>query len=558
MPARSQSRNLWPFAKKKRVVLSKEELKRIGDTQRRAMEADLQRARGGSSASSHRGSSAPSRTATHTPSSVSYKGYTIKPTEDGESWVIPKLDRDSHFDTLKDAKAFLTSWKKNPNVAKKLVKTTQKGGKSVLKFYDTLQGQVSRITGVPRAIVGKLVGEKNPKPAGVPKNYDAVSIRSSAGDADDVRRALEGAGIPAIVITTPLTSTGRPMSSPYSVWTPKKTYRRAVKLAEQAYFARHPERNPTLSSYWVSVSGQREYFKDINDANAAAQAEANRTGKPAARNDVSGGKSIFYPKRQGNPGSFKITEVRYDRESNKTWAFVRTQQFSEWFSVSGHVAKSQLKGLLHHSVDKKLESFGVHPSDRLAKNKKGNPKNPQSGAEEMYESFHGKPAEGVTVVEEEFHEHEWLAPLGVLVNYRVATLSGFDVLIGVDDETAAEQDFDETAANAETIFLSANEDGTQIYFKGGDQSLPLDRFKMGESTDWYRDDMIIGVLYEITYRTKKKFDKFQLTDYFHHLGEETGDQPMLRYDPLSPHQYVSGGKYKIKMPLIGMSPGIEN
>ena len=419
MPARSQSRNLWPFAKKKRVVLSKEELKRIGDTQRRAMEADLQRARGGSSASSHRGSSAPSRTATHTPSSVSYKGYTIKPTEDGESWVIPKLDRDSHFDTLKDAKAFLTSWKKNPNVAEKLVKTTRKGGKSVLKFYDTLQGQVGRITGVPRAIVGKLVGGKN-------------------------------------------------------------------------------------------------------------------------------------------PGAFTITEVRYDRESNKTWAFVRTQQFSEWFSVSGHVAKSQLKGLLHHSVDKKLESFGVHPSDRLAKNKKGNPKNPQSGAEEMYESFHGKPAEGVTVVEEELHEDEWLAPLGVLVNYRVATLSGFDVLIGVDDETAAEQDFDETAANAETIFLSANEDGTQIYFKGGDQSLPLDRFKMGESTDWYRDDMIIGVLYEITYRTKKKFDKFQLTDYFHHLGEETGDQPMLRYDPLSPHQYVSGGKYKIKMPLIGMSPGIEN
>ena len=463
MPARSQSRNLWPFAKKKRVVLSKEELKRIGDTQRRAMEADLQRARGGSSASSHRGSSAPSRTATHTPSSVSYKGYTIKPTEDGESWVIPKLDRDSHFDTLKDAKAFLTSWKKNPNVAEKVVKTTRKGGKSVLKFYDTLQGQVGRITGVPRAIVGKLVGGKN-------------------------------------------------------------------------------------------------------------------------------------------PGAFTITEVRYDRESNKTWAFVRTQQFSEWFSVSGHVAKSQLKGLLHHSVDKKLESFGVHPSDRLASNArkrfwvvtangellntyatkkeaesyarnvghasgikatvkdshKENPKNPQSGAEEMYESFHGKPAEGVTVVEEELHEHEWLAPLGVLVNYRVATLSGFDVLIGVDDETAAEQDFDETAANAETIFLSANEDGTQIYFKGGDQSLPLDRFKMGESTDWYRDDMIIGVLYEITYRTKKKFDKFKLTDYFHHLGEETGDQPMLRYDPLSPHQYVSGGKYKIKMPLIGMSPGIEN
>jgi hypothetical protein len=189
---------------------------------------------------------------------------------------------------------------------------------------------------------------------------------------------------------------------------------------------------------------------------------------------------------------------------------------------------------------------------------KGNTRNPQGAAEEMYESFHGKPAGASITVQEWLHEHNDLAILGVLVNFKVATLSGFDVFIGTEDAVSEERDFDETVADEKTVFLAANEDGTQVYFVGGDQSLPLDRFKMGESTDWYRDDMIVGVLYEITYRTKKKFDKFQLTDYFHHLGEETGDQPMLRYDPLSPHQYVSGGKYKIKMPLIGMSPGIEN
>jgi hypothetical protein len=190
--------------------------------------------------------------------------------------------------------------------------------------------------------------------------------------------------------------------------------------------------------------------------------------------------------------------------------------------------------------------------------KGGNPRNPEEQAAAMYESFHGKPAEGVTIIKEEFHEHEWLAPLGVLVNFKVATLSGFDLTVGTSDEDAEGQDFDETAATPETIFVAANETGTQLYFKGGDQSFPLDRCKMGENSDWYRDDMIVGILYEITYRTKKKFDKFQLTDYYHALGEETGDQPMLRYDPLSPHLYVSGGKYKIKMPLVGMSPGIEN
>ncbi len=187
---------------------------------------------------------------------------------------------------------------------------------------------------------------------------------------------------------------------------------------------------------------------------------------------------------------------------------------------------------------------------------KKNPKNPQQAAEDLYESFHGKPPEGVTIVQEEIHEHEHLAPLGVLVNFRVATLTGVDALIGTDDAEAHRQDYDETQANAETIFLAANEEGTQLYFRGGDQSLDLDRLKF--KGDWVKDDMIIGILYELTYRTRKKFDKFKLTDYYHNLGEETGDQPMLRYDPDSPHLFVTGGKYKIKMPLIGMSPGIEN
>ena len=107
------------------------------------------------------------------------------------------------------------------------------------------------------------------------------------------------------------------------------------------------------------------------------------------------------------------------------------------------------------------------------------------------------------------------------------------------------------------FFSASNEDGTQLFFVGGDQSLDLKAVKM-DGDDWLKDDMIIGVLYEITYRTRKKFDKFQLTDYYHELGEETGAQPLLRYEPLSPKLYISGGQYKIKKPVFGVSPGIEN
>jgi hypothetical protein len=45
--------------------------------------------------------------------STTFKGRAIKPTESG-AWVVPSIDKESEFDTLQDAKAFITSWKRNP------------------------------------------------------------------------------------------------------------------------------------------------------------------------------------------------------------------------------------------------------------------------------------------------------------------------------------------------------------------------------------------------------------------------------------------------------------
>lgn len=100
--------------------------------------------------------------------------------------------------------------------------------------------------------------------------------------------------------------------------------------------------------------------------------------------------------------------------------------------------------------------------------------------------------------------------------------------------------------NPQPVLLCSNEDGTQLYFVGGDQSLPLDDLKMGSGTDWLKDHMTIGVIDEITYRTRKAHDDFEVIDYFHQLGEETGRQPLLAYDTMNQALSISGGQYKIK------------
>jgi len=534
-----------------------------------------------------------------------------------------------------------TLWHRTIPAGNPVTDDLKQTGRAALKQYDRLTDTTGKVLGtvldLPRKWAGAIVGEKgNPRPAEVPRNYEVVSIRDQAQDAQDVKDALERNGIPAIIVTQRHTSIGTPIGSPYSVWTPKKTYRRAVRLAEQAYFARHPERlqpNPSAYPYWVESDGQRQYFADIKAANQAAQKVANETGRPAKRHDLQGGHSVFYPKRNPdkfdrcvrdvqarggpvnayavctaagtrNPAPPTLDELRatvtlagytpgvsyddnqliyaasqestgpgtyghpafeaiYHKETGwltvgDTHTFVPNPRGKTRFeecveSVTAAGTADDPRAVCAAAGRKKYGQAEMTRRAIAGRKHRGNPSNPHEQAAAMYESFHGKPPENEILVQEEFHVHEHLAPLGVLVNYKVATITGLNATIESSD---AKTDYDEAAADPNSIFVATNEQGTQLYFVGGDQSLDLKRLEFPD--ELVKDDMIIGTLYELTYRTRKKFDKFKLTDYYHGLGEDTGEQPLLRYDPLSPHQYVSGGAYKIEQPLIGMSPGIEN
>lgn len=156
-------------------------------------------------------------------------------------------------------------------------------------------------------------------------------------------------------------------------------------------------------------------------------------------------------------------------------------------------------------------------------------RNPNSGAD-LYHQFHGRPSTRTLEYRDEITEPDEYAGLGDLTEIKVRTLSGLEAVLSFKDNPP---------------LLAASPDGRQLVLQGGDQSLDLKSLKM-DSDKWLRDSMTIGVIDELTYSTEKQFHKFNLTDYYHRLGEETGVQPFLLYDPANQLLAITGGQYQVK------------
>jgi hypothetical protein len=196
--------------------------------------------------------------------------------------------------------------------------------------------------------------------------------------------------------------------------------------------------------------------------------------------------------------------------------------FTKWYNnllpqtAKGHRKSTLLKAWMEGwAAGKRVEKRG----------------NPESSASALYEDFHGRPPGKIKEVVTEVQEHEWLTQLGTLTELKVATLTNLDATLAFEGKGTPD--------------LCSSEEGHQLHIEGGDQSLDLKALKM-DGDKWYKESMVIGVLYELTYQTEKSFHKFRPTGYFHKLGEETGAQPFLLYDPVNKLLSVSGGQYEIK------------
>ncbi len=109
------------------------------------------------------------------------------------------------------------------------------------------------------------------------------------------------------------------------------------------------------------------------------------------------------------------------------------------------------------------------------------------------------------------------------------------------------------------VYLTSNEDGTQLFVVGGDQSLDLSGLNItGQSAN--KELITIGSVTNICYHAHKIFDgKREEFDYVHKFSEDShGPLPVLIYDRINRQLKLSGGVYKIERPLVGTSPGIED
>ena len=217
-------------------------------------------------------------------------------------------------------------------------------------------------------------------------------------------------------------------------------------------------------------------------------------------------------------------------------------------------AAGVMTALSHTSLKSKAQAAIT----KFIKKKNPRSKNPTAEAEQMYELFHGMPPDEIITFIERIHVHTKLAGVGTLTSMIVQGENGRQVQIHAPDPD------DPKVKKEDVVYVAVNEEGNQLFFRGGDQELPkelLER-RLGLKADDFRDHMIIGAVLELTYRTKKSFEKggAELVDFYHALGKEhsRGIVPMLVYYPRNPSMELFGGRYKVlpKRFDLDASPGI--
>lgn len=257
----------------------------------------------------------------------------------------------------------------------------------------------------------------------------------------------------------------------------------------------------------------------------------------------------------------------YRTLSNGTWAYNRTlnpRKEGEW---------SRFVRLANQQPNRY----------RLVRPKFKARRNSAEAAEDFYETFHGEPSQETVVVEKTFHEHSHTGGIGPLVECWIETPTGLLVCLEFP-----RNDMPMLSANEEKIVLDDGtviRPGSQLYIDGGNQHVDLGKLEFTGS--WVKERMNLGTFaqpsedleelqrsyvekgqkyspWNITYQTRKSFDGFELTDYQHWLGEpdegktQWRQPPDFHYDPVNEQLYVVGGEYQIKLPLVGVSAGIEN
>lgn len=181
-----------------------------------------------------------------------------------------------------------------------------------------------------------------------------------------------------------------------------------------------------------------------------------------------------------------------------------------------------------YETGKFLSRYDKRFSRKRLAGPKGPLPNPMEDAARLYEEFHGKPSAEVVEVEETLHVHDVLAELGELLRLDVIALDGARVKL----------------SGFEGALLCSNEDGSQLFIRGGDQFIDLDVFEIAEP----HESEVLGTVKRIWYGTEKLHlgKDGGRAKYFHDFGEEGGRRPHLVYHHKDPSLELAGGSYVVK------------
>ncbi len=196
--------------------------------------------------------------------------------------------------------------------------------------------------------------------------------------------------------------------------------------------------------------------------------------------------------------------------------------------VGKKLVKKASKSIKRNPAAKRAKK--VVKSSKVSTKRRKAPKrrlrNGEESAAAFYEKTHGRAAERDTFVTEKLQEHTTLAGMGRLEELAIRTASGDTVDL----------------TGFKGAILAMNEKGTQLFIKGGDQTVDLGDFDI-EAT---HEMQVLGHLVSVVYHTRKD-----------HLTAETGGKgsyehffekprPTVIYDTRNKLLTIAGGAYVLK------------
>lgn len=242
-------------------------------------------------------------------------------------------------------------------------------------------------------------------------------------------------------------------------------------------------------------------------------------------------------RRGENPGELVIFGLNPSRKRNvKGTAKLTPEEDRAWekafeYYLNEGKTDSQADRLAARDVRmefprlKKFRKFAANP-------RRKNPSAAEEQGAELFEAFHGRPAEEVLEVFETAAVRKDYVALGPLVSLTVKPKRGQIFEIKFDDG----------------VMLAADPNGKQLYAIGGDQDLSGCIGKLPGDAD--KDFVDLGEIKTVSYFDRKAEADFKPVVWDHQLGEEGGTRPRAVFDQIRKRIYFAGGDYRIEGPWI--------